>query len=134
MVQRIKIPKRIEAQILYDNDHTCCICRSANKHVQVHHADANPKNNAFSNLVVLCLDCHAKVSVKGGLGRKYSVMEVLRYKRNWEFLVRKRRAFFPTPEIKSNAATVAVGNDVRRYVYEFVVTDNVGREGDIGAA
>ena len=74
--------------------------------MQVHHADGDPKNNGLSNLVVLCLDCYAKVSVKGGIGKKYSPKEVIQYKRNWEDIVKKRLGLIPIDSPRTASPTI----------------------------
>ncbi|NQE44454.1 hypothetical protein C5S31_00345, partial [ANME-1 cluster archaeon GoMg2] len=58
---RKKIPQKIEAEILFHNDRTCCICKDSNKGVQIHHIDGDPGNNIPSNLAVVCTDCHDKI-------------------------------------------------------------------------
>lgn len=83
---RIPIPKEKAEQVLYQNRHTCCICREFRKHVQIHHIDSNPSNNEISNFAVLCLDCHSLVTGNEGLGRSYSIPEVTKYKLSWEKL------------------------------------------------
>lgn len=78
-------------EILFVSNHTCCICRIAGKDVQIHHIDGNNGHNDLSNLAVVCLDCHSRVSGTRGLGRAYSQGEVRRYKRAWEQHVRETR-------------------------------------------
>jgi len=82
---------------MFENDHTCCICRERGKDVQIHHIDGNHANNADRNLAVLCLDCHSRVTGRRGLGRSFSVAEVRKYKVDWESLVRKRRSLSSGP-------------------------------------
>jgi hypothetical protein len=53
---RPRIPEEIEVTVLFDNDHTCCVCRQYHKDVQLHHIDGDNRNNDQSNLAVLCLD------------------------------------------------------------------------------
>lgn len=89
---RKPIPARVEDQILFLADHTCCICNTLYKDVQIHHIDGNPANNDQANLIVVCLDCHSRVTGRRGLGRAYTVGELRRYKRNWEAQVRATRS------------------------------------------
>jgi hypothetical protein len=91
MEERPRIPRPIEARVLYNNDHTCCICRLRDKDVHIHHIDGNARHNVPENLAVLCLDCHSRVTGGRGLGKRYSSLEVRKYKSNWELIVRKRR-------------------------------------------
>jgi hypothetical protein len=84
MSNRRKIPSDLEAKLLTDNLHTCCICHENNLHVQIHHIDGNPANNLPGNLAVLCLNCHSRASGDEGLGKSYSAREVIEYKKRWE--------------------------------------------------
>ena len=45
-------------------DHRCSICGWSEDDdiLQVHHIDENRQNNALSNLIVLCPNCHAKLT------------------------------------------------------------------------
>jgi hypothetical protein len=83
-IMRTKIPRQIEVEILFRNNHTCCICRTPLKQVQIHHINGDTADNSFSNLAVLCLDCHGRVTGDEGLGRHYSPEEVSLYKKDWE--------------------------------------------------
>ena len=82
--KRSSIPRTIADEVLFQADHTCCICQIKGKDVQIHHIDGNPSNNKTSNLAVTCLDCHSKISGRRGLGQSYSVGEVRKYKRSWD--------------------------------------------------
>jgi len=84
MGHRDKIPPGVADDVLGANRHTCCICRTPRKHVQLHHIDGDPSNNAPWNIAVLCLDCHSRVTGNEGLGRRFSQREVARYKTEWE--------------------------------------------------
>lgn len=89
---RRAIPQSTQDELLFNTDHTCSRCRERNKDVQVHHIDGNSNNNDLANLVVLCLDCHSRVTGKRGLGKGYSPGEVRRLKRSWEQHVRESRS------------------------------------------
>lgn len=84
MTPRRILPRHLEAEVLYLNDHTCCICRDRSKDVQIHHIDGNPANNSIGNLAVVSLDCHSRVTGRRGLGRSYTPEEVRKYKAGWE--------------------------------------------------
>jgi hypothetical protein len=88
---RRRIPARVEEEILFLADHTCSICTTRYKDVQVHHIDGDPSNNDLKNLVIVCLDCHSRITGGRGLGRSYTRGEVRRYKRSWEARVRAMR-------------------------------------------
>lgn len=84
MSTRPNIPQRRVDDLMFINRHTCCICHTPRRHVQVHHIDGNSSNNSIENFAVLCLDCHSIVTGDEGLGRRYTPGEVSNYKRNWE--------------------------------------------------
>ena len=86
---RKPIPKSREAEVLFLNRHTCCICHGKGKDVQIHHIDGDNGNNDVSNLSVLCLDCHSRVTGRRGLGKSYSSVELKRYKIEWEAISRR---------------------------------------------
>jgi hypothetical protein len=82
--RRKPTPQRVADEVLFKAHHTCCVCRTKGKDVQIHHIDCNRSNARPGNLAVLCLDCHSKVTGKRGFGRSYSPGEVRKYKRSWE--------------------------------------------------
>lgn len=88
--QRRRYPKN-EEELLFRENHTCAICRNPDKDVQIHHIDRNPENNFLDNIIVLCLDCHSKVTGSRGLGHSFKPSEVRRYKRSWEKAVEQSR-------------------------------------------
>jgi len=94
---RLPVPAGVADEVLYRNDHTCCICNVPRKHVQIHHLDEDPTNFSIANLAVVCLDCHSLVTGTQGLGRRYSAGEVRRYKRAWEQVVLYRRSKYKPP-------------------------------------
>lgn len=94
---RLPLPAGVADEVLYRNDHTCCICNLPRKHVQIHHINGDPSNYSIANLAVVCLDCHSLVTGAQGLGRHYSDGEVRRYKRAWEQVVRYRRTKYKPP-------------------------------------
>ena len=124
MLKRVPIPVSIEERVLFDSDHTCCICRTKGKDVQIHHVDGKRDNNVAENLAVLCLDCHSRVSGSRGLGKQYKAGEVRRYKRAWEkFVEGTRRIHNPKIGYKKELVSqidlivceiLASKNDIRR--------------------
>ena len=91
----------------------CCICRTKGKDVQIHHIDYNKNNNDISNLAVLCLDDHSKVTGHRGLGKQFTSLEVSMYKKDWEFRVRRSKGTIYTP-LKTNER-------FERILYEFEI-------------
>jgi hypothetical protein len=92
-----EVPADSADEVLYRNDHTCCICNVPRKHVHIHHIDGDPSNYRIANLAIVCLDCHSRVTGVQGLGRRYSAGEVRRYKRAWEQVVLYRRSKYKPP-------------------------------------
>jgi HNH endonuclease len=86
MDRRPDVPDKIATALLIANDHTCCICSEPRRAVQIHHIDGDSSNNNPSNLAVLCLDCHSRVTGHSGFGRRYSAEEVRGFKQRWEAL------------------------------------------------
>lgn len=88
---RIPVPDDIAAEILFQHDHTCCVCNEAGRSVQIHHIDEIHSNNDPANLAILCLADHDATQLQGGFGRKLSAREVVRYRDDWTERVRQRR-------------------------------------------
>jgi len=122
---RTKIPKQVEAHILFSNRHTCCHCRDQNKDVQLHHIDGNNSNNKLQNLAVLCLDCHSKATGLRGLGKKYSDLEISKYKNEWESVVKSqfghsKRRIQKIPKIEKQLFTF----EIKKAIYEMTLLDD----------
>src|SRR5262249_28300966 len=98
--KRPDISTRISDEVLYRNKHTCCICRTPNKHVQIHHIDGNRNNNTLANLAVVCLDCHSLVTGHSGLGRRYAPGEVQKYKKEWELVIAAQSKVYKPPSAR----------------------------------
>jgi len=50
--KRVKIPEKVEGEILFLNDHTCCICHNPQRPVQVHHINENRYNNRLEKTII----------------------------------------------------------------------------------
>lgn len=104
--RRSQIPDRVAVEVLFRSDHTCCVCESKGKEVQLHHIDGNPSNNKSDNLAVVCLECHSRVTRSAGLGRGYRPSEVRKYKRSWEQRIADRRGIHkPTVRYRKELVT-----------------------------
>jgi hypothetical protein len=99
---RKKIPNELKADILFNSDHTCNICRNNENHVQIHHIDEDSQNNIDDNLIVLCLNCHSKVTSNSGLGQSYSELELKKYKNDWEKLISEKKSTGTSSNFKGN--------------------------------
>jgi hypothetical protein len=71
---RTEIPSEIAAQVLFESDRTCCVCRVPGRPIQIHHIDDDPSNSPADNLAVLCFDCHRDTQIRGGFDRKLMLL------------------------------------------------------------
>ena len=76
--RRKKIPAEIEAEVMFRSDRLCCIDKKRGDHI--HHIDSNPSNYEFTNLALLCFDCHDAATVKGSLRKKLSPKAIIKYR------------------------------------------------------
>jgi hypothetical protein len=81
--RRNAVPDDIAAEVLFAADYTCCVCRDANRFVQLHHIDENSANHNRVNLAPLCLIDHNRTLLGGGFGRHLSASAVRRYLDDW---------------------------------------------------
>lgn len=95
---RISIPKDTEAEVLFKAQHLCSICQKSELGIQTHHIDGNSSNNKEENLIVLCMHHHDKASSKSTISKSYTQKELIKYKRHWEDIVKKRREALEVPE------------------------------------
>lgn len=87
---RTEIPAEMAAQVLFDSDRTCCVCRKR-KPIQLHHIDDDPANHAHENLAVLCFDCHRETQIRGGFDRKLDAHQIRLYRADWLATVARLR-------------------------------------------
>lgn len=62
---RSRIPQgaKLRAQLQKEIDSTCPFCGNEDVgHFQVHHIDETPSNNEIDNLILLCPNCHSKIT------------------------------------------------------------------------
>ncbi|MBK3659932.1 HNH endonuclease [Bradyrhizobium diazoefficiens] len=104
--ERTSVPEDVSAEVLFLQDHTCCICREPGKRIQIHHIDGNPTNHFVNNLAVLCFDDHDRTQVRGGFGRTLLAAEVEKYRVDWIARVADRRARADNIAIASMSRTM----------------------------
>ena len=97
--KRVKIHNEVASEILYKNEHTCCLCKEQGKPVQIHHINEDPSDNSMENLAVVCVECQNKIHRKGGIEKSYLPDEVKKHKILWEEAVANRRKYLGTPPI-----------------------------------
>jgi hypothetical protein len=86
-----KIPKDIEAKVIFKSDRTCCVCHQKGKKWQINHINGDPNDNREENLCILCLDCHAEFHSKSAISKGLTPETLKYYKKHWEFVVLKKR-------------------------------------------
>jgi hypothetical protein len=119
--KRTRIPHSIEAEILFRNDRTCCICRNSAKRVQIHHIDGNPSNNVLENLAIVCPQHQDELHKSGGITKGIPPLLVKKYKRSWELTVRKRRSQKSSPlSSESGVEKTLFEFEIRKIAYELV--------------
>jgi hypothetical protein len=88
---RTRVPEDVSAEVMFQHDRTCCVCRERGLAVQIHHIDENPQNHVINNLAVLCLEHHEQTQVQGGFAKKLRAADVIRFRDDWIRRVRDRR-------------------------------------------
>ncbi len=88
---RTPVPDDVSAEVMFQHDRTCCVCRERGLAVQIHHIDENPANHAINNLAVLCLEHHEQTQTRGGFAKKLRAADVIRCRDDWVHRVSDRR-------------------------------------------
>lgn len=87
---KIKIPPKVEAEVMFNSHLQCCVCQEKGDHI--HHLDADPSNNNIDNLVLLCFNHHNEATIKGSLSKKLSRQTILKYReRHYQFIENARQ-------------------------------------------
>ncbi len=61
--KRKTVPYKTKALLQKEIHSQCPFCSNEDvEHFQVHHIDENPMNNDFNNLMMLCPNCHSKIT------------------------------------------------------------------------
>ena len=90
MKKSTPIPNEIASKVMFASDQTCCVCRDKTKKTQIHHIDGDPSNHSFSNLSVLCFDCHSETMTNHAFARNLSQELVHLYNDTWRKIVSMR--------------------------------------------
>jgi hypothetical protein len=86
--KRRKIPKSVEAEVMYQSDRKCCVCQDQGVHI--HHLD-NKNNNEINNLALLCFKCHDEATKTGSLSRKLSKETIIIYRKQHYQVIKNKR-------------------------------------------
>lgn len=61
--KRPAIPFKMRSLLQKEVNSKCPFCNNGDVgHFQIHHIDENPENNDFKNLLMLCPNCHSKIT------------------------------------------------------------------------
>lgn len=61
--KRVSIPRVTEKSIYQEAGSTCAFCSENDvRSLQIHHIDDEPSNNEPSNLLLVCANCHTKIT------------------------------------------------------------------------
>ena len=88
--QRVEIPDELAARAMFASDRTCCVCRDSSRKTQIHHIDGDPSNNCFSNLAVICNDCHSDAHTNHAFARNLSPDLIRLYNESWREVVQAK--------------------------------------------
>jgi hypothetical protein len=86
MSDRIKIPKRVETELLLLSARRCCFCFGLNQDIdekkgQIAHLDHNNSNNKIDNLAWLCLPHHDTYDGTTSQSKNYQISELIKYRK-----------------------------------------------------
>jgi HNH endonuclease len=115
MKNRPKIQPKIKAKLQKEIHSECPFCQNQEvEYFEIHHIDENPKNNDLSNLIMICSNCHTKIT-KGDISQD----RVLQVKTDIPLILDKIEFVSATIDSKSCAWEVSKENE-----YAFFKIDN----------
>jgi hypothetical protein len=87
---RPPIPFDTLVQVLWANRSACCVCRTFERAIVLHHILpwAQSRDHGADNLAVLCLEHHAQAHRIGGLEQNLGERQLRAFKEKWEEEVR----------------------------------------------
>jgi hypothetical protein len=100
-VARLHLSDAMVRKLLYDAARTCCVCRTPQFPVEVHHIDQDPSNNVEDNLIVICKNCHGEAHTKHSLSKNLTPVHLKYSKKRWlaEVAERSANAMLPSSNI-----------------------------------
>lgn len=119
MQQRGSIPSRIEREILFRNEASCCVCEKNN--VQIHHIDGNHSNNELKNLAVLCVEHHDLASSKSLMTKRLAPLLIKKFKLDWEARISKKREVVRRHTYMDKSEQPFIKFEIKRLVYSLPV-------------
>ena len=109
--KRVSIPQvaKVKAELQSEINSQCPFCENTDVgHFHIHHIDENPSNNGIENLILLCPNCHSKIT-KGDI----SQIEVLKKKIQSVSKKKSDRKLEPNINFNSKVGNAVVGNNNR---------------------
>lgn len=62
-MKRKAIPALLSKKLFQEANNSCSFCEFSDvASLHIHHIDENPNNNEFKNLIVVCANCHSKIT------------------------------------------------------------------------
>jgi 5-methylcytosine-specific restriction endonuclease McrA len=121
---RKPVPRSILSKLLENSNFTCCICKGkkADSYL-VHHIKeySDSKDNAYSNLAILCPNDHDLAHKKGiTLTRKLTAKQIIDAKSKWEKLVNShngKKARMPKSKEQWNYIAEKTANYVFNHLF-----------------
>jgi len=112
----VKVPGAVEAEVLFANHHSCCVCHDSSKDVLLHHINVDASDNRPENLAVVCTECNSRIHRKSSVSKGYSPAEVRHYKRLWEQSAAKTREYLALPKVKETIREIDLSSGVERHI------------------
>jgi hypothetical protein len=125
-IVRKKIPNKVRALLQKENNSQCPFCDNDEVGVfEVHHIDENPGNNDYYNLILVCPNCHAKIT--NGDIKQFDVLakktEILTYGE----INKHRNKSGKSVCFNSSIENVIVGNNNIRVYGNYINTDRISQ-------
>ena len=115
MKPRPKIQPKIRARLQKEIYSECPFCQNPEvEYFEIHHIDENPENNNLSNLILICANCHTKIT-KGDISKH----EVIQIKNKLPSLFRNVEFVLATIDSKNCTWDVDAEND-----FAFFISDD----------
>jgi len=130
--KRLTLSKTIEKRAFQQAGSACGFCPEHEiASLQVHHMDWNPSNNVLENLLVVCANCHTKIT--GGV---ISEADVRTKKREIEWLHGQRTRHSPSGTVSVNITGSSFKGDIAQNITKISTTKTprtVHPPGSLGA-
>lgn len=121
---RPPIPAETLQRVLFANRSICCVCRSPNKPIVVHHIRewSKSRDHSEDNLCVICQDHHDKAHSKSDLTQNLDEKKLTSFKQQWEAKVKIQDSQLIRLAIEKDGATWSYVN--LQHVYKNLDASN----------